>query len=87
MYYKILDYKKADDDGETSVDPEDVSFLDVPLVISFEDRRFRVICREDCLSMLRREKKNAHYAFIFARKEEYEYYLKNFGRQFQNYKL
>ena len=76
-----------DDDGETSADPEDMSFRNVPLVISFEDRRFRVICREDCLSMLRAEKRNAHYAFIFARKEEYEYYLKNFGRQFQNYKL
>ncbi len=72
-----------EDDNEKASDPEAVDLREVPLVILFEDRKFNVICRSDHLSMLRREKKNAHYAFIFARKEEYEYYLKNFGRQFQ----
>lgn len=72
------------DDGNGDADDfDEVDFRDMPLIILFEDRRFHVIWRRDYLTMLRREKKNAHYAFIFARKEEYEYYLKNFGKQFQ----
>ena len=72
-----------DDENEKTPDPDAVNFREVPLIIMFEDRSFHVICRRDYLSMLRKEKKNAHHAFIFARKEEYEYYLKNFGKQFQ----
>ncbi len=72
-----------DEDDEYADDPDESDFRDVPLIILFEDRRFHVICHRDYLLILRKEKKNAHYAFIFARKEEYEYYLKNFGKQFQ----
>ena len=72
-----------DDDNEKNGDPDGMNFKDVPLIILFEDRKFHVICRSDHLSMLRNEKMNAHYAFIYARKEEYDYYLKNFGKQFQ----
>ena len=72
-----------DNDKDITTDSEKENFRDVPLIILFENRRFHVICGRDCLSMLRRDKKNAHSAFIFARKEEYEYYLKNFGKQFQ----
>ena len=42
-----------------------------------------MLCGEDYLGFLQREKKNAHYAFIFVRNEEYSYYLNNFGKQFQ----
>ncbi len=72
-----------DDENETGACQDDGNYAEVPLIIMFEDRRFHVIRQRDYLAMLRQEKKNAHYAFIFARKEEYEYYLKNFGRQFQ----
>ena len=72
-----------DDDSEVTDDRDEANFRDVPLIILYEGRRFHVICRREHLSMLRKEKKNAHHAFIFARKEEYEYYLKNFGKQFQ----
>ncbi len=72
-----------DDDAEEAVDPDEADSREVPLIILFEERVFHVICQVQYLSMLRREKKNAHHAFIFARKEEYEYYLKNFGKQFQ----
>ena len=72
-----------EDEREKTFDPDEINISEVPLIIMFENRKFQVICRRDYLSMLRKEKKNAHYAFIFAKKEEYEYYLKNFGRQFQ----
>ncbi len=72
-----------DDDYEEADDIDEGKLREVPLIILFEDHKFHVICGKDCLLMLRKEKKNAHYAFIFARKEEYEYYLKNFGKQFQ----
>ena len=72
-----------EENNENADDSNKADFRDVPLIILFEERRFHVICRRDYLLMLRKEKKNAHYAFIFARKEEYEYYLKNFGKQFQ----
>ena len=72
-----------DDEGKNTDNAYEENCRDVPLIILFEDRSFHVICGRDCLSMLRKEKKNAYYAFIFANKEEYEYYLKNFGKQFQ----
>ncbi len=71
------------DDGNANADAEGVNSIDVPLIVIFEDRRFRVICGSKLLTMLRKDKKNAHYAFIFAKKDEYEYYLINFGKQFQ----
>ena len=72
-----------DDDKENADSSGEMDFREVPLIILFEDRRFHVICGKEYLSMLRREKKNAHYAFIFAKNEEYDYYLINFGKQFQ----
>ena len=70
------------DEENTDVSEEN-NYIEVPLIILYEDRSFHVICQKEYLSMLRMAKKNAHYAFIFARKEEYDYYLKNFGKQFQ----
>lgn len=77
------DKEDADDHNKDAHASDEEDFREVPLIILFEDRGFHVISRRDYLSMLRKEKKNAHYAFIFAKKEEYEYYLKNFGKQFQ----
>ena len=68
---------------EDVANPDEANFRDVPLIVLFENKRFHVICRRDYLSMLRKAKKNAHHAFIFAKKEEYEYYLKNFGKPFR----
>ena len=56
---------------------------DVPLIIMFEERRFRSYCGNRYLAYLRRNKKNAHHAFIFVKNKEYSYYLNNFGKQFQ----
>jgi hypothetical protein len=70
------------DEDDTNVSKEN-HYSEVPLIILYEDRSFHVICQKEYLTHLRLEKKNAHYAFIFAKKEEYDYYLKNFGKQFQ----
>jgi len=58
-------------------------FSDVPLIILFEQHRFTVLCGGNYLNCLRKARKNAHQAFIFARNEEYSYYLNHFGKQFQ----
>ena len=75
---RLIEYR---DEAET--EKEQASSADVPLIIVFEDRRFRVLSGGRYLNFLREEKKNAHPAFIFARNEEYGYYLENFGKQFQ----
>ncbi len=54
-----------------------------PLIILFEAHRFTSFCGEEYLALLRKEKKNAHWAFIFVSHKEYSYYLNNFGKQFQ----
>ena len=62
---------------------EESGGIDVPLIILFENHRFRSFCGEDYLALLRKEKKNAHWAFILVCNKEYNYYLQNFGKQFQ----
>nr|WP_297769440.1 hypothetical protein [uncultured Butyrivibrio sp.] len=62
---------------------ESDAYTDKPLIIMFEDHRFRSFCGEEYLAFLRKEKKNAHWAFIFVSHKEYSYYLNNFGKQFQ----
>ncbi len=62
---------------------ESDAYTDKPLIIMFEDHKFRSFCGEEYLALLRKEKKNAHWAFIFVSHKEYSYYLNNFGKQFQ----
>lgn len=62
---------------------ESDAYTDKPLIIMFEDHRFRSFCGEEYLAFLRKERKNAHWAFIFVSHKEYSYYLNNFGKQFQ----
>ena len=69
--------------GATVASLDEKDFPDLPLIVMFEQHRFHVLCQKEYLACLRREKKNSHYAFIFAKNEEYGYYLNNFGKQFQ----
>ena len=62
---------------------ESDAYTDKPLIIMFENHKFRSFCGEEYLAFLRKEKKNAHWAFIFVSHKEYSYYLNNFGKQFQ----
>ena len=59
------------------------SFYDVPLVVFFEDKRFYVPFQPEYLDYLRKEKINAHQAFVFAKNEEYGYFGENFGKNFR----
>ncbi len=66
-----------------AVAEEPDAYTDVPLIILFEDHRFVSLCGGRRLAYLRMEKKNAHWAFVFVSNTEYNYYLNNFGKQFQ----
>ncbi|WP_330363609.1 CD3324 family protein [Butyrivibrio sp. LC3010] len=72
-----------EDDGREGAGEKSDCGADVPLIIIFENHRFRSFCGGSYLALLRKEKKNAHQAFVFIRNEEYSYYLNNFGKQFQ----
>lgn len=56
---------------------------DVPLIVLFEKRKFIVPYQQDKFLSLKKEKKNSHYAFIFVKMEEYEYFWNHFGKHFQ----
>lgn len=74
---------EAEDRAGGVVRPGTEAYPDVPLIIVFRDHRFRVLCKGCYLSFLRKEKKNAHPAFIFADHREYGHYLNNYGKQFR----
>ena len=71
-----------DDAGGVETEEPD-EYTDLPLLLLFEGHRFRCFCGENYLSFLKREKKNAHWAFIFVSSKEYDYYINNYGKQFQ----
>ncbi|MCR5278011.1 MAG: hypothetical protein K6E19_01090 [Lachnospiraceae bacterium] len=72
-----------EDEGGYEQAEESEALPDAPLIIVFEDHRFRCFCGRPYLDYLRKEKKNAHRAFVFVGIEEYSYYMNNFGKQFQ----
>ena len=59
------------------------SFYDVPLVVFFENKKFYVPFQPEYLDYLRKEKTNAHQAFVFAKNDEYGYFWENFGKNFR----
>ena len=72
-----------EDDANVIINKKSDGYTDVPLIALFEGHRFRSFCGEEYLALLRKEKKNAHWAYIFVSHKEYSYYLNNFGKQFQ----
>ena len=62
---------------------ETKKLLQVPLVIMYDNHVFSVPFQAEYLDCLKKEKRNSHYAFIFAKNEEYEYFWNNFGKHFQ----
>lgn len=62
---------------------ERINTFDVPLIVFYEQGSFTVPFQTDLLEELKKEHRNAHYAFIFARNEEYSSYWSNFGKNFQ----
>lgn len=54
-----------------------------PTITSAENHTFSVPYQQEYLKFLKQEKRNAHYAFVFARNEEYGFFWNNFGKNFQ----
>ena len=67
-------------DGEENIER---GFYDVPLIVKYENSKFSVDYQQEYLRFLRNEKKNSHYAFVFARNEEYNHFQNNYGKHFQ----
>lgn len=59
------------------------NFLEVPLVVIYDNQMFFVPFQAEYLYYLKKQKRNSHYAFIFAKNEEYGYFWNNFGKHFQ----
>lgn len=69
------------DDNEDA--PGDNSFFEVPLIVIYDKGEFSAPYQADYLISLKQEKRNSHYAFVFARNEEYNYFWNNYGKHFQ----
>ena len=58
-------------------------FHDVPLIVKYENNKFSVEYQQEYLRFLLNSKMNSHYAFVFARNEEYNHFQNNYGKHFQ----
>lgn len=58
-------------------------FHDVPLIVKYENNKFSVDYQQEYLRFLLNAKMNSHYAFVFARNEEYNHFQNNYGKHFQ----
>ena len=59
------------------------NFLEVPLVVIYDNQMFTVPFQAEYMDYIKNEKRNSHYAFIFAKNEEYGHFWNNFGKHFQ----
>ena len=75
---RLIDCKEA---GEIN-DVAENSF-EVPLIVIYDHKIFSVPYQQEYLAQLKREKRNAHYAFVFAKNDEYGYFWNNYGKHFQ----
>ena len=69
-------------DTDDAPSGEEDSF-EVPLIVMYDEGKFSVPYQPSYLASLRKEKRNAHYAFVFARNEEYGFFWSNYGKNFQ----
>ncbi len=65
------------------IDTDDADSFEVPLIVIYDEGRFTATYQRGYLASLRKEKRNAHYAFVFARNEEYGSFWNNYGKNFQ----
>ncbi len=65
------------------MDGGEAASFEVPLLVFYEKGEFSVPYQAALFGKLKAEKKNAHYAFVFARNQEYGYFWKNYGKNFQ----
>lgn len=74
---------KAGDPGEAA--ESDESFYEVPLIVVYEQGHFMVPFQPSYLEGLVKEKRNAHYAFVFAQNEDYGYFWNHYGKHFSKW--
>ena len=55
---------------------------EVPLIVVYDQGIISVPFQSSYLAWLEKEKRNAHYAFIFARNEDYGYFWNQYGKHF-----
>ncbi|SFC88153.1 CD3324 family protein [Butyrivibrio sp. YAB3001] len=70
-----------ENDKKINIEAED--FYDIPLIVIYENRSFSVPYQQEYIQFLKQKKTNAHYAFVFARNEEYGFFWNNFGKNFK----
>ncbi len=75
----ISDSIKSDENMEIN----ERGFHDVPLIVKYENNKFSVEYQQEYLRFLLNAKMNSHYAFVFARNEEYNHFQNNYGKHFQ----
>ena len=75
----ISDSIKSDENMEIN----ERGFHDVPLIVKYENNKFSVEYQQEYLRFLLKAKMNSHYAFVFARNEEYNHFQNNYGKHFQ----
>ena len=63
--------------------PDEADGFEVPLIVIYDEGRFTAPYQQGYLASLRKEKRNAHYAFVFARNEEYGFFWNNYGKNFR----
>ena len=51
--------------------------------VKYENGKFSVDYQQEYLRFLLNAKMNSHYAFVFARNEEYNHFQNNYGKHFQ----
>lgn len=72
-------------DGENAgMLSEKEGYFDVPLIVVYDDRKFCAPYQPGYLLRLRKDRKNAYPAFIFAHNDEYEYFWNNYGKHFMS---
>ncbi|WP_330363216.1 CD3324 family protein [Butyrivibrio sp. VCD2006] len=62
---------------------DSTSFLEVPLIVIYDNKTFSAPYQPRYLNYLKGEKRNSHYAFVFARNSEYNFFWNNYGKHFQ----
>ena len=74
---------KEGDPGEAAKSAQ--GFYEVPLIVVYEQGCFMVPFQPSYLEWLVKEKRNAHYAFVFAKNEDYGYFWNHYGKHFSKW--
>ena len=80
---RLIEKKDSCNANYEKSDIQPISGVNVPLIVMFENHKFDVKYQTHYLDYLLNQKINAHYAFVFGRNEEYNFFYNNFGKHFR----